>query len=107
MSISKSTPTATVQEDNRAAKETCTVYTVACDDSNGTRAEVFCFETEALRWLAENAEGPDDDTRAELLQLADARDDSAFCLFLERSRDDFATYQVESDDLPTQPFLML
>jgi hypothetical protein len=57
MSVSKSTPTPTAQEDNRVAKETRTVYSVACDDSNGTRAEVFCFETDALRWLAENAEG--------------------------------------------------
>jgi len=60
MSISKSTPIAIAQEDNRVAKETCTVYTVACDDANGTRAEVFCFEADALRWLAENAEGPDE-----------------------------------------------
>ncbi len=105
MSISKSTPTATAEEDNRVAKETCTVYTVACDDSYGTRAEVFCFETDALRWLAQNGEGPDDDTRAELLQLADASDDSAFWLLLERSRDDFATYRVESHDLQLQPNL--
>ena len=75
MSISKSTPTAIAQEDNRVAKETCTVYSVACDDSNGTRAQVFCFETDALRWLAENAEGPDENARAELLQLAHARED--------------------------------
>jgi hypothetical protein len=102
MSISKSTPTATVQEDNRAAKETCTVYTVACDDSNGTRAQVFCFETDALRWLAENAEGPSDEARTELLQLADARDNDAFWQLLERSRDDFATYRFEFHDLQLQ-----
>ena len=106
MSISKSTPTATVQEDNRAAKETCTVYSVACDDSNGTRAEVFCFEADALRWLAENAEGLDEDARAELLQLADARADDAFWQLLERLRDDFATYRIESHDLQLQPNLL-
>ncbi len=105
MSISKSTPTATVQEDNSGAKETCTVYTVACDDSNGTHAQVFCFETDALRWLAENAEGPDEDARAELLQLADARDDDAFWQLLEQSREDFATYRIESHDLQLQPNL--
>ena len=104
MSFPKFTPTATAEEDNRVARATCTVYTVACDDSNGTRAEVFCFETDALRWSAENAEGPDDNTK-ELLQLADARDDSAFWLHLERSRDDFATHQVESHDLQLQPNL--
>jgi hypothetical protein len=71
MSISKSTPIATAQEDNHVANEPCTVYTVACDDSNGTRAEVFCFEADALRWLAKNAEGPDEKARAELLQLVE------------------------------------
>jgi hypothetical protein len=105
MSISKSTPTAIAQEDNRVAKETCTVYSAACDDANGTRAEVFCFETDALRWLAENAEVPDEDARAELLQLADARDDDAFWQLLEGSRENFATYRVESHDLQLQPNL--
>jgi hypothetical protein len=105
MSISKSTPIATAQEDNHVAKETCTVYTVACDDGNGTHAEVFCLETDALRWLATNAEGPDEDTRTELLQLVDSRDDDAFWQLLERSREDFATYRVESHDLQLQPNL--
>jgi hypothetical protein len=106
MSISKSTPIATAQEDNHGAKETCTVYTVACDDGNGTHAEVFCLKTDALRWLAENAEGPDEDTRAELLQLVDSRDDDAFWQLLERSHEDFATYRVESHDLQLQPNLL-
>jgi hypothetical protein len=105
MSISKSTPTVIAQEGNRVAKETCTVYSVACDDANGPRAEVFCFEADALRWLAENAEGPDENARAELLQLADARDDGAFWQLLERSRENFATYRVESHDLQLQPNL--
>ncbi len=105
MSISKSTPIATAQEDNHVAKETCTVYTVACDVSNGSRAEVFCFEADALRWLAENAEGSDEHARAALLQLADARDADAFWQLLEQSREDFATYRAESHDLQLQPNL--
>jgi hypothetical protein len=105
MSISNSIPTATAQEDKRVAKETCTVYSVACDDSNGTRAQVFCFETDALCWLVDNAEGPDEATRAELLQLAVTRDDDAFWQLLEQSREDFATYRVESHDLQLQPNL--
>jgi hypothetical protein len=105
MSISKSTPTAIAQEDNRVAKGTCTVYSIACDDSNGTRAQVFCLETDALRWLAENAEGPDENARAELLQLAHAREDDAFCQLLEQSREDLATYGIESHDLQLQPNL--
>jgi hypothetical protein len=99
MSISKSIPTPTAQEDNRVGKETCTVYTVACDDSNGTRAQVFC------RWLAENAEAPDENARAELLQLAHAREDDAFWQLLEQSREDFAACRVESHDLQLQPNL--
>jgi hypothetical protein len=55
-------------------------------------AQVFCFETDALRWLAENAEGPDENARAELLQLAHARED-------------LATYRIESHDLQLQPNL--
>jgi hypothetical protein len=80
-------------------------FTVACDDSNGTYAEVFCLETDALRWLAQNAEGPDEDTRTELLQLVDSHDDDAFWQLLERSREDFATYRVKSHDLQLQPNL--
>jgi hypothetical protein len=105
MSISKSIPTPTAREDNRVGKETCTVYTVACDDSNGTHAEVFCFETDALRWLAENAEGLDEEARVELLQLADVRDDAAFWQLLEQSRDVFATYRIASATLQLQPNL--
>ena len=105
MSISNSIPTATAQEDKRVANETCTVYSVACDDSNGTRAQVFCFETDALCWIAENAEGPEEATRAELLELALTRDDDAFWQLLKHSREDFATYRVESHDLQLQPNL--
>src|SRR5260221_2265480 len=105
MSIPDSTPNPAAQEDNCASRETCTVYSVACDDSNGTYAEVFCFESEALGWLAENAEGLNDDTRAELLQLVLVRDDAAFWQLLEQSRDDLATYRVESHNLQLQPNL--
>ena len=105
MSIPNSTPNPAPQEHNCAAGETCTVYSVACDDSNGTYAQVFLFETEALRWLAENAEGPNDDTRAELLQLVEKRDDEAFWQLLEESRDDLATYHVDAHHLQLQPNL--
>jgi len=106
MSIPNSTPNPAPQEHNCAAGETCTVYSVACDDCNGTYAEVFVSETEALRWLAENAEGPNDDTRAELLQLVEKRDNDAFWQLLEESRDDLATYRVDVHDLQLQPNLL-
>jgi hypothetical protein len=93
------------QEHNRGSIETCTVYSVACDDCNGTHAHVFCVEADALRWLAENAEGPDDNTRAELLQLLLTRDDDAFWQLFEESREDLATYRLESHDLQLQPNL--
>jgi hypothetical protein len=105
MSIPSSIPNPAPQEHNCAARETCTVYSVACDDCNGTYAEVFLFETEALRWLAEHAEGPTDTTRAELLQLVEQRDDDAFWLLLDQSRDDLATYHVDAHDLQLQPNL--
>ena len=105
MTTSDSTPNPAPQEDNCAGRETCTVYSVACDDSSGTYAQVFCFETEALRWLAENVEGPNEDTRAELLELVLKRDDDAFWLLLEQSRDDLATYRVDAHDLQLQPNL--
>ena len=44
MSIPSSTPNPAPQEHNCAARETCTVYSVACDDSNGTYAQVFCLK---------------------------------------------------------------
>jgi hypothetical protein len=105
MSIPDSTPNPAAQEHNCASRETCTVYSVACDDCNGTYAQVFVFETEALVWLAENAEGPNDHTRAELLELVLIRDHDAFWLLLEQSRDDLATYRVEAHDLQLQPNL--
>jgi hypothetical protein len=44
-------------------------------------------------------------THPHLLQLADARNDDPFWQLLERSRDNFATYRVESHDLQLQPNL--
>ena len=106
MSIPTSIPNPAPQEHNCVGRETCTVYSVACDDSNGTYARVFSFETEALGWLAENAEGPSEDTRAELLQFVLVRDDDAFWQLLEQSRDDLATYLIESHNLQLQPNLL-
>jgi hypothetical protein len=106
MSISKSTPIASAQEDNHVAKETCTVYTVACDDSNGTRAEVFCFEGDALRWLAETPRAP---TSTRGLNFFNSRMSAMTRLLAvrEQSPEDFATYRVESHDLQLQPNLFL
>src|SRR5260370_41636120 len=106
MSIPNSTTNRAAQEDNCASRESCTVYSVACDDSNGTYAQVFCFETEAVVWLAENAEGPNNNTRAELLQLVLTRDDNAFWQLRDQSRDNLATYHVDSHNRQLQPNLL-
>jgi hypothetical protein len=62
MSISTSTPNSNSGAGNA---QTCTVYSVVCDDIKGIRAKVFCSEIDALCWLAEYVDGPDESTRAE------------------------------------------
>jgi hypothetical protein len=49
----------------------------------------------------------DENARSQLLQLAGARDDDAFWQLLERSRENFSTYRVESHDpaTPAEPLL--
>jgi hypothetical protein len=49
---------------------TSTVYTVASSDSCGLNTQIFITLSAAYTWVAENAEGPSDDTRAELLQFS-------------------------------------
>jgi hypothetical protein len=105
MSISKRLPTPAVQEHDCSAAQTCSVYSVACHDSNGIHAEAFSFETDAFCWLAQNAEGPDEATRVELLELALTRDDAAFWHLLEQSNQGVATYHIQSHDLQLQPNL--
>jgi hypothetical protein len=41
------------------------VYTVASSDSCGLNTQIFITISAAYAWVAENAEGPSDDTRAE------------------------------------------
>jgi hypothetical protein len=101
----KRLPTPAVQEHDCSAAQTCSVYSVACHDSNGIHAEVFSFETDAFCWLAQNAEGPDEATRVELLELALTRDDAAFWHLLEQSNQGVATYHIQSHDLQLQPNL--
>jgi hypothetical protein len=67
---------------------TSTVYTVASSDSCGLNTHIFITISAAYAWVAENAEGPSDDTRAELLQLVDQSDFAAFWDLLDQSTDD-------------------
>ena len=81
---------------------TSTVYTVASSDSCGLNTQIFITLTAAYSWVAENAEGPSDDTRAELLQLVDQSDFAAFWELLAENTDDNA-YSIQSHTLELQP----
>ena len=81
---------------------TCTVYTVASSDSCGLNTQIFITLSAAYTWVAENAEGPSDDTRAELLQLVDQSDFAAFWDLLTQSTDDNG-YAIQSHTLELQP----
>jgi hypothetical protein len=76
---------------------TSTVYTVASSDSCG----LFITLPAAYTWVAENAEGPSDDIRAELLQLVDQSDLVAFWDLLRESTDDNG-YAIQSHTLELQ-----
>lgn len=81
---------------------TSTVYTVASSDSCGLNTQIFITVTAAYSWVAENAEGPSDDIRAELLQLVDQSDFAAFWDLLRESTDDNG-YSIQSHTLELQP----
>jgi hypothetical protein len=81
---------------------TSTVYTVASSDSCGLNTQIFITLSAAYTWVAENAEGPSDDTRAELLQLVDQSDFAAFWDLLTQSTDDNG-YAIQSHTLELQP----
>jgi hypothetical protein len=81
---------------------TSTIYTVASSDSCGLNAQIFNTLSSAYTWVAENAEGLRDDTRAELLQLVDQSDFDAFWDLLTQSTDDNG-YAIQSHTLELQP----
>jgi len=64
--------------------------------------DFFITLSAAYTWVAENAEGPSDDTRAELLQLVDQSDFAAFWDLLTQSTDDNG-YAIQSHTLELQP----
>ena len=67
---------------------TSTVYTVASSGSCGLNPQIFITLSSAYTWVAENAEGLSDRTRAELLQLVDQSDFDAFWDLLTQSTGD-------------------
>jgi hypothetical protein len=81
---------------------TSTVYTVASSDSCGLNTQIFITVPVAYSWVAENAEGPSDDIRAELLQLVDQSDFAAFWELLEQNTDDNG-FAIQSHMLELQP----
>jgi hypothetical protein len=81
---------------------TSTVYTVASSDSCGLNTQILITVPAAYSWVAENAEGPSDDIRAELLQLVDQSDFAAFWELLEQNTDDNG-FAIQSHMLELQP----
>jgi hypothetical protein len=81
---------------------TSTVYTVASSDSCGLNTQIFITVPAAYSWVAENAEGPSDDIRAELLPLVDQSDFAAFWELLEQNTDDNG-FAIQSHMLELQP----
>ena len=81
---------------------TSTVYTLPSSDSCGLNTQIFITLSAPYTWVAENAEGPSDDIRAELLQLVDQSDFAAFWEILRESTDDNG-YAIKSHTLELQP----
>ena len=82
-----------------------TVYTVACQLSDGLQANVFSFETDAYLFLVDQAEGLTDEQRIELGQLAELPDREAFWTLFNESVSPLTSYRIESHTLQLQPNL--
>jgi hypothetical protein len=82
-----------------------TVYTVACQLSDGLQANVFSFETDAYLFLIDQAEGLTDAQRAEFEQLVDSPDREAFWTLFNESVSPMTTYRIETHSLQLQPNL--
>jgi hypothetical protein len=82
-----------------------TVYTVACNLSDGIQANVFAFETDAYLFLVDQAEGLTDPQRTELEQIAKSQDRTLFWDLFYQSVSPVTSYRIESHTLHLQPEL--
>jgi hypothetical protein len=83
-----------------------TLYTVACQLSDGLQANVFSFETDAYLFLVDQAEGLTDAQRIELEELIQLTEDrEAFWDLFNASVSPVTSYRIESHTLQLQPNL--
>ena len=101
MNNSKSNRTWIQSDDNNSHGGT-TVYTVACNLSEGIQADVFAFEHDAYLYLVDQAEGLTDAQRIELVQLAELPDRELFWDLFNASVSPLTSYRIESHSLQLQ-----
>ena len=91
-----------IQSDNNKSHCGITVYTVACNLSEGMQTEVFAFELDAYLYLVEQAEGLTDPQRIELVKLAELPDREPFWNLFNASASPLTSYRIESHTLQLQ-----
>jgi hypothetical protein len=79
-----------------------TVYTVACNLSDGVQANVFSFEQDAYLFLVDQAEGLTDAQRSELEELAKSQNRTLFWDLFNQSVSPVTSYRIESHTLELQ-----
>ena len=94
-----------IQSDDNNSHGGITVYTVACNLSEGIQADVFAFERDAYLCLVDQAEGLTDAQRIELGQLAKLPDREAFWILFNQYVSPITTYRIEAHNLQLQPNL--
>ena len=91
-----------IQSDDNNSHGGITVYTVACNLSEGIQADVFAFEHDAYLYLVDQAEGLTDAQRIELLQLAELPGREPFWDLFNASVSPLTSYRIESHTLQLQ-----
>src|SRR5258708_40327291 len=91
-----------IQSDDKNSHGGITVYTVACNLSEGIQADVFAFEHHAYLYLVDQAEGLADAQRIELVRLAELLDREPFWDLFNASASPLTSYRIESHTLQLQ-----
>ena len=71
------------------------VYSIAINDSLGLSSRAFGTEEDALQWLADSAEGPDEPERLQLHKLAKDADKLAFWQFVTQTTPPYVQYRLQ------------
>ena len=88
--------------DSNSAEGGITVYTVACNLSDGVQANVFSFEQDAYLFLVDQAQGLTDAQRSELEELAKSQNRTLFWELFNQSVSPVTSYRIESHTLELQ-----